>query len=112
MEDFEATHLGQDDGVTDVDDTPVAATAQPVDADLLRQIIEGAILAAAQPLTVARLHELFDEAVAPSKEAIQQALEEIQAQSAGRGFELKEVASGWRFQVRDKQQASGECFHW
>lgn len=79
----------------------VAVTQMPVDAALLRQIVEGAILAAGQPMTVARLLDLFDEAVAPTKEEIQAALADIQAATEGRGFELKEVASGWRFQVRD-----------
>ncbi len=79
----------------------VPATQMPVDAELLRKIIEGAILAAGQPMTIARLLELFDEEVAPSKDEIAAALLDIQAASAERGFELKEVASGWRFQVRD-----------
>lgn len=79
----------------------VPVTQMPVDAELLRKIIEGAILAAGQPITIARLHELFDEGVAPSKEEIAATLIDIQAVSAERGFELKEVASGWRFQVRD-----------
>lgn len=79
----------------------VPVTQMPVDAELLRKIIEGAILAAGQPMTIARLLELFDEEVAPSKDDIAAALADIQAASADRGFELKEVASGWRFQVRD-----------
>jgi len=79
----------------------VPVTQMPVDAELLRKIIEGAILAAGQPMTIARLLELFDEEVAPSKDEIAAALLDIQAANAGRGFELKEVASGWRFQVRD-----------
>lgn len=79
----------------------VPVTQMPVDAALLRKIIEGAILAAGQPMTIARLLELFDDAVAPSKDEIAAALLDIQAASAERGFELKEVASGWRFQVRD-----------
>lgn len=79
----------------------VPVTQMPVDAELLRKIIEGAILAAGQPMTIARLLELFDAEVAPSKDEIAAALIDIQAASAERGFELKEVASGWRFQVRD-----------
>ncbi|HSX49765.1 MAG TPA: SMC-Scp complex subunit ScpB [Cellvibrio sp.] len=79
----------------------VPVTQMPVDGELLRKIIEGAILAAGQPMTIVRLLDLFDEEVAPSKEEISAALIDIQAASADRGFELKEVASGWRFQVRD-----------
>lgn len=79
----------------------VPVTQMPVDAGRLRQIIEGAILAAGQPMTLARMLDLFDAEVAPTKDAIHAALLDIQAACDGRGFELKEVASGWRFQVRD-----------
>ena len=80
----------------------VAVTQQPVDKAMLRKIVEGAILAAAQPMTVARILELFDEEVAPAKDEVLAALQDIQADNAERGFELKEVASGWRFQVREE----------
>lgn len=80
----------------------VAVTQQPVDKVMLRKIVEGTILAAAQPMTIARILELFDEEVAPAKDEILAALQDIQADNAERGFELKEVASGWRFQVREE----------
>ena len=80
----------------------VAVTQQPVDKAMLRKIVEGAILAAAQPMTVARILELFDEEVAPAKDEVLAALQDIQADNVERGFELKEVASGWRFQVREE----------
>lgn len=83
------------------DDETRAPTVAVVDNALLRKIVEGAILAANQPLTIAKLLELFDPEQAPTKEAVQAALEEIQVECAERGFELKEVASGWRFQVRE-----------
>lgn len=85
---------------TNEESATVAITQQPVDKDMLRKIVEGAILAAAQPLTIARILELFDEEVAPAKDEVLAALQDIQADNAERGFELKEVASGWRFQVR------------
>jgi segregation and condensation protein B len=82
---------------------PVALTVtqQPVSATMLRRILEGAILAAGQPLTIARLLELFDEAVAPAADEVLAALQDIEADCRDRGYELKEVASGWRFQVRE-----------
>jgi segregation and condensation protein B len=80
----------------------VAVTQQPVDKAMLRKIVEGAILAAAQPMTIARILELFDEEVAPAKDEVLAALQNIQADNTERGFELKEVASGWRFQVREE----------
>jgi len=74
-----------------------------MEKDLLRKILEGAIMAAGQPLTVMKLQGLFEEEdEAPTKENIQAALEEIQADCQSRGYELKEVATGWRFQVREE----------
>lgn len=66
----------------------------------LVQIIEGALLAAGKPLTVAQLAELFEEHERPELAAIREALVEAAARCEGRGFELQEVASGFRYQVR------------
>jgi segregation and condensation protein B len=66
----------------------------------LVQIIEGALLAAGKPLTVPQLAELFDEHERPETSAIREALDEAAARCDGRGFELQEVASGFRYRVR------------
>lgn len=73
----------------------------------LQNIIEGALLAFGQPLTIEKLQSLFvkddlheTEQVVPEKADIQAALENLQTQCADRGFELKQVSSGWRFQVK------------
>lgn len=66
----------------------------------LVQIVEGALLAAGRPLTVAQFAELFDEHERPENTAIREALSEAAARCEGRGFELLEVAGGFRFQVR------------
>lgn len=87
-----------------VEDEQLSTVPQqtPVDAAKLKKIVEGAILAAAQPLTVSRIQELFEESFVPTKEAIEEALVALQSSYADHGIELKEVASGWRFQVRDE----------
>ena len=66
----------------------------------LVQIVEGALLAAGKPLTVAQLGDLFEEYERPENTAIREALNEIDERCEDRGFELLEVASGFRFQVR------------
>lgn len=71
-----------------------------IDAPLLRQIIEGLLLAAGRPLSVPAMAELFPEQERPSNDQIRAALEEIAVDCEKRGFELREVASGFRFQVR------------
>ena len=67
---------------------------------LLKPILEAALLAAGQPLTIAQLSELFDEDGRPTHTELAQALEALSADCAGRGVELIEVASGFRYQVR------------
>lgn len=66
----------------------------------LVQIIEGALLAAGKPLTVAQLADLFESREKPDKAEIREALKEVAERCEDRGFELLEVASGFRFQVR------------
>ena len=65
----------------------------------LQQIIEGAILAADTPLSIDHMIGLF-EVEQPSRAEIRDALEAIAESCEGRGFELKQVSSGYRFQVR------------
>ncbi len=66
----------------------------------LKPIVEAALLAASQPMTVAQLGDLFAETDEVGHEQIARALEALAADCAGRGVELKEVASGFRYQVR------------
>ena len=65
-----------------------------------RQIIETALLAAAGPLSVAELRHLFDND--PGANLVRVLLDELQSEwdNAGRGIELVQLASGWRFQTR------------
>ena len=71
-----------------------------MNADLLERIIEGALLAAGKPLDIAKIENLFDEDQSPPRDQIRAALEEIESDCRGRGFELMQTASGYRFQVR------------
>ena len=58
------------------------------------------MLAADEPLSKKQLAQLFDELDRPSASDITAALDEVASRCDGRGFELAEVASGFRFQVR------------
>jgi len=78
----------------------------------LVQIIEGALLAAGKPLTVAQLAELFEEHERPETADIRAALDTVAQRCEDRGFELQEVASGFRFQVRQSLSAwVGRLWH-
>jgi len=66
----------------------------------LRNVIEAALLAAGRPLSVADLAELFDERERPESDEIRAALQALAADYAERGIELREVATGYRVQIR------------
>ena len=71
-----------------------------IDPGLIKRIVEGALLASNQPLTLAQLQALFPEDQPAPKDSIEAALQALQQDCAERGIELVEVASGFRFQVR------------
>jgi segregation and condensation protein B len=76
-----------------------------MDQDLIKRIVEGALLAAAQPLTVAQLYGLFPEEQPAPPDSVEKALQELREDCATRGIELVEVASGFRFQIRQDVHA-------
>jgi segregation and condensation protein B len=65
----------------------------------LKVILEAALLAAAEPVSIDRLAALFDEEQRPSRDEIRAALLELAGDYQDRGVELVEVASGFRVQV-------------
>ncbi len=67
----------------------------------LKNILEGVLMAADEPLTLADLGALFTDDERPPPTDIDAALRALQDDYAERGIELKEVASGWRVQVRE-----------
>lgn len=80
-----------------------------IDTAKVKQIVEGALMAADEPLSVDRLFKLFKRGEldpAQGRNLIREALRVLGEEAAGRGYELKRVASGFRFQVR------GELSEW
>jgi segregation and condensation protein B len=77
---------------------PVASSGTP--RPELKLILEAALLAAGEPLSITRLIGLFDPKDAPSPADISRALDELAADLQGRGIELGEVASGFRLKTR------------
>jgi segregation and condensation protein B len=69
-----------------------------------KQIIEGLLMAAGKPLPMSKIAEVFEDRERPEPEELKAVLKEIEQDCEARGFELKQVASGYRFQV--KQQFS------
>lgn len=72
------------------------------DPKQLAPLLEAILLAAGRPLTLERLAELFEEYERPEPAHLRAGLAVLGGSCRKRGFELKEVASGYRLQVREK----------
>jgi segregation and condensation protein B len=68
----------------------------------LKILLEAALLAGDEPLSLERLGLLFDESQRPGRDTLRAALAALERDYAGRGVELVEVASGFRVQVRQE----------
>ena len=69
----------------------------------LKNILEALLLAADRTLSVIQLDALFEmDEDRPTRDEIRKALHEMAEDYADRGYELKQVASGFRLQVRQE----------
>jgi segregation and condensation protein B len=68
----------------------------------LKNILEALLLASDEPLTLPVIASVFTDEERPSQSAIGHAMQELAAGYEDRGLELKEVASGFRLQVRQE----------
>jgi segregation and condensation protein B len=78
---------------------------QLIDAEKLKQILEAALLAADEPLTPEQFIKLFrDDEIDPEnlRAEVKEALQLLETEAQGRGYELVRVASGYRYQVRQE----------
>ena len=69
----------------------------------VKMIVEGLLLAAGLPLTLENIGQIFaDDDEIPEKSELQEVMAAIDESCNDRGFELKETASGFRFQVKQE----------
>jgi segregation and condensation protein B len=80
--------------------TPAVLNALSVPAPPVKQVVEGALMAAGGPLTVDQILGLYPDDQRPPREEVRDAVAAISDDYHGRGIELVEVAGGWRIQVR------------
>lgn len=66
----------------------------------IKHVLEAAMLAAGRPLALDQLRSLFGAEQPPERAELRAALDELQADYAGRGIMVNEVASGFRIEVR------------
>jgi segregation and condensation protein B len=68
----------------------------------LKNVIEAALLAAARPVSVSELQQIFDEQSRPTPKELRAILDALTADYEGRGVTIRETANGFRFQVRNE----------
>jgi segregation and condensation protein B len=77
----------------------MASAANPAE---IKRIMEAALLTAQEPLPLSDLRKLFDDEL--GAEVLRRLLEELRLDWDGKGIELVNVASGWRFQAKPEMQ--------
>jgi segregation and condensation protein B len=68
----------------------------------IKRIIEAILFAARRPLTARQVQQVFPELEQPELQSVQAAIAAITEDYRDRPIELKQVASGYRFQVRQE----------
>ena len=72
-----------------------------MDETEIKHVVEAALLAAGRPLTLERLQEIFAaKGGGPDRATLKRILDSLAADYQGRGVELKEVATGYRVQIK------------
>ena len=91
------------------EETGLVLEAQPLDAEvatldtaLFKNILEAALLTSQEPLSLAELKKLMEQA--PSSRQVEEQLQQLAQDYSTRGIELTQVASGWRFRARPEMQ--------
>ncbi|NOT12163.1 MAG: SMC-Scp complex subunit ScpB [Methylococcaceae bacterium] len=68
----------------------------------IKRIVEALLFAANRPMTCKQIQQVFPELEQPELAEIEAAIDEIAEEYRQRPIELKQVASGYRFQVRQE----------
>ena len=75
-------------------------TVQKMDSVKMKHIIEVALMATDEPLSVKKIQALFDDGLRPSSKQIQGIFVQLTKEYQERGIELKELATGFIIQVK------------
>jgi segregation and condensation protein B len=74
-----------------------------------KSVLETALICSAVPLPMRDLRQLFADAI--GADTLTQLLQDLQLEWAGKGVELVQVASGWRFQSRPSMRVYLDRLH-
>ena len=99
----EASDATDNDGV-DEDDAALAATDEAaLDVDLVKRVLETALLTSPEPLALNEMKRMFPRGTI-NNDLVRTLLDELRLAWEGRGVELVNVASGWRFRAKPELQ--------
>lgn len=95
--------MSEQENMTEVNEAGVEESQEhsAIAGDQLRNIVEGLLIAAGKPLSLDDMLAVFEEHERPERQDLRAAIADIADACDGRGYELKEIASGFRFQVRE-----------
>ena len=74
-----------------------------------KRVLETALICSQQPMSLRDMRVLFDQTL--ESPALQQLLQELQTDWDGRGVELVQLATGWRFQSRPEMREYLDRLH-
>jgi segregation and condensation protein B len=97
-----------DDAAAEAEATEAAGDGETLDAatldiDLIKRVLETALLTSPEPLSLNEMKRMFPRGET-NNELVRKLLDEIRVSWEGRGVELVNVASGWRFRSRPELQ--------
>jgi segregation and condensation protein B len=98
-----------EDAADDVQDETVGE-APALDIALVKRVLETALLTSPEPLSLNEMKRMFPRGET-NNELMRKLLDEIRGEWEGRGVELVNVASGWRFRSRPELQCYLEKLH-
>ena len=68
----------------------------------LKNILEAAFFAAAQPIGIRKIQAMFADEAKPSKQQIEEVVQSLIDEYQNKGLELVRIGAGWRFQTTEK----------
>lgn len=102
--DLEQEANAQDsDAASEVMEDAAASDESELDIELVKRVLETALLTSPEPLSLNEMKRMFPRG-ATNNELMRKLLDELREAWEGRGVELVNVASGWRFRSRPELQ--------
>lgn len=96
------TEAEETEGVTVAKDSCALASGEELSSEALANVLEALLLTSEVSLSLERIQRLFEETYRVDRRALRQALRQLDSRYAGTACELREVAGGWRLQVRSE----------